>query len=89
LYEIVIFEAAEKFLDSLGDEAWHRCIRLLDILAQDPKVDGRIKVFQPVPPAVFSLYADPEFWILYHIVRNVQVSVLNIDYAGAKVTPWR
>lgn len=42
-----------------------------------------------VPPVGFSLYADSKFWILYHIAQNTIVSVLNIDYADARVTPWR
>jgi len=55
----------------------------------DPRVDGRNKVLVMIPPVGFTCYIDSYYWILYHIVQNEIVSVLNIDVADSKITPWR
>jgi len=88
-YEVRLLEPAETFLRGLEPAERERVGRLLDLLEVDPRIDGRNKILVTIPPVGFSCYVDPEFWILYHIVENDIVSVLNIDYADTKVTPWR
>jgi len=88
-YEVSLQRPAETFLRSLDEHDQAELGRLLEILEIDPKTDGHHKTIFMVPPVGFSLYADSKFWILYHIAQNTIVSVLNIDYADARVTPWR
>ena len=88
-YEVRLLGPAETFLRGLEEDDREHVGRLLDLLEQDPRIDGRNKIIVMIPPVGFSLYADSRFWILYHIVQNTTVSVLNIDRADTKITPWR
>jgi hypothetical protein len=88
-FEVRLLEPAEAFLRALEPERQAAVGRLLDLLEIDPWVDGIHKILVPIPPVSFPCYIGSEYWILYHIVQNTVVSVLNIDFADESVTPWR
>ena len=88
-FEVRLQKPAEDFLRTLRPDQLDRAGRLLDLLEDDPYVDGISKITQLLPPVSLSLLNDGEFWMLYHIVPSNVVSVLNIDFAEEPVTPWR
>jgi hypothetical protein len=62
--------------------------RLLEDLVRDPDVDGFEKTRIVIPPIVLSCYLDQNFWILYQVVEDRLVSVVNINYADESRSPW-
>ena len=40
-----------------------------------------------MPPAIFTLYRNNRFQILYHLVRNTYIQILNIGYASEIIKP--
>jgi len=62
--------------------------RLFSLIQADPAIDNRVKLVLVRPPAVYTVYASPRFWIVYHVVGNV-VSILKVGRAGvSEPTPW-
>ncbi len=54
----------------------------------DPTVDNEYKIALPHPPAVFTVYVTPRFWIVYHVLPD---QVIHIDEHRARIrrpTPW-
>lgn len=62
--------------------------RLLDLLQADPQIDGQQKILVPIPPVSLSCYIDERFWILYTVVDDRIVNVLNIGFSEETITPW-
>ena len=89
LYEPSIFAPAKKFLAQLDPADRQKVGRIIDsILCYDPYIDGRTKIPIVFAPAVFTLYVDGDYWIVYRLVRNVEIHIYNIGTPGQKPT-WR
>ena len=45
--------------------------RIVRIIGLDPSIDGVHKIIAPRPPAIFSVYVSPEFWVYYRVRGNM------------------
>lgn len=76
------------FLRGLGPDDRREIRRLLGIIQADPYVDNRAKIVLPRPPAVFTVYVSPRFWIVYRLVGNSLITVYNVGWASTPPAPW-
>jgi hypothetical protein len=61
---------------------------LLDLLQADPQIDGLLKIRVTIPPVALSCYIDERFWLLYTVVDDRVINVLNIGLSEETITPW-
>jgi hypothetical protein len=88
-YEVRLLRPAETFFRSLAPEDQQHLGTLFSRLEENPQLDGMTKIAVRMPPVELSLYADARSWILYHIVQERIVRVLNADWAEELYTPLR
>lgn len=72
---------AERFIAGLSPEGRRALIRAVNNICLNPWIDNRTKISFPFPPAHFTLYHDSDFWILYHIVGNDELVIMNVGFA--------
>lgn len=78
-YECVLLNAAKKFLDEQvsPDERKH-LVEVLERIRNDPLVDGVVKFYFLAPPAVFTLYKEVGWWIIYYSPRENVLHIINV-----------
>lgn len=63
-------------------------LRLFNIIAMDPSIDGMHKIVFALPPIILSVYvADQRFWIYYRI-SNTTVEIVNVKRRDPIPPPW-
>ena len=73
------YAPAREFYEDEASEAEQEAIdRIVRNICETPGIDYQIKFSFPVPPAIFGLYADAEWWVVYHQRGNFTIGVLNI-----------
>ncbi len=78
-YECILLKTAQKLLDEhvTSDERKH-LIEVLEQIRNGPLVDGITKFYFPAPPAVFTLYKEADWWIIYYSPRDNMLHIINI-----------
>ena len=78
-YECILLKTAQKFLDEhvVPDERKH-IVEVLEQIRSDPLVDGITKYYFLAAPAVFTLYKEADWWIIYYIPRENVLHIINI-----------
>jgi len=67
-YKLSLSKPAADFLRTLDRNDQERVRRLLSLIQADPHIDGVFKHVFPMPPAIYTVYDDPQWWIVYHLV---------------------
>jgi hypothetical protein len=70
--------AREFYEDEASGDEQEAIDRIIRNICDNPGIDHQVKFYFPVPPAVFNLYADGEWWVVYHQRGNLAIGVLNI-----------
>lgn len=91
LFEARLYTSARAFLhDEATEQERQEVGRIIDqLLCYDPWIDNRTKIAFPMPPAILTLYANNDFWILYHIANNTTIRIWNIGRATDRPMPYR
>lgn len=64
-------------------------VRLLGLIQAEPWIDNRAKIALLRPPAVYTVYVSPRFWIVYHMIDSQTINVVNVGRAGiSEPAPW-
>lgn len=78
-YECILLKTALKFLDEqVTPEERKHIVEILEIIRNEPLVDGVTKFYFPAPPAVFTIYKEAEWWIIYYSPRESVLHIVNI-----------
>jgi hypothetical protein len=85
-YECILLKAALRFLDkqTTPHEREH-VIEILDRISNDPLPDGITKFYFLAAPAVFTIYKDAAWWVLYYSPRDNVLHIINIGRLGEPI----
>lgn len=78
-YECILLKTALKFLDeqvTSGERKY--LVEILERIRNDPLVDGVTKFYFQAPPAVFTIYKEAAWWIVYYSPRENVINIINI-----------
>lgn len=82
-------ESVAAWIDELPIEDALEVRRILGLIELDPSVDGINKITVPRPPAIFTCYVTPKFWIFYYLKGNDVAIVHVIERATGYIpVPW-
>lgn len=82
-------ESVAAWIDNLPLADAIEVRRLLGVIEMDPSVDGINKITVPKPPAIFTCYVTPQFWIYYYLKNNDIAVVHLIERARGYIdVPW-
>lgn len=70
--------AVEFYENEATAEEQDEIDRIIQNICENPGIDNQVKFWFPVSPAVFSLYADARYWVVYHQRNNFTIGVLNV-----------
>lgn len=89
-YECILLKTAHKFLDEhvTPDERKH-LVEVLEQIRNDPLVDGVTKFYFPVPPLVFTIYKEVDWWIIYCSPADNVLHIINIGRVTEPVSVRR
>ncbi len=78
-YECILLRTALKFLDEqvTADERKH-LVEILEKIRNAPLVDSINKFYYLAAPAVFTIYKEPKWWIIYYSPRDEVLHIINI-----------
>lgn len=82
LHSVVVYDCAEKFLDRCDNPSRIRLLDACDRIGMDPYIDGVSKFAWPASPAVFRLWSDGEYWIIYRNEPPNTVHIYNMGKEG-------
>jgi hypothetical protein len=78
-YECILLKTARKFLDErVTPEERKHIVEILEKIRDDPLVDGIKKFYFLAAPAVFTIYKEAEWWIIYYSPRENVLHIINI-----------
>ncbi len=60
---------------------------ILDLIADDPYVDGRCKFPFPLRGEAVMLYDSPLFWVAYRIEDQTTIQVMAIGHSRSRSQP--
>jgi hypothetical protein len=87
-YTVFVSAPVFKQLSSFTPDERAEIRRLLRIIQFDPSVDGIHKIIAARPPAIFTAYVSPRFWIFYRVRVNL-ISIDLIERATKRFpVPW-
>ncbi len=79
-YGLSLSEPAAALLRSLSRNDQERVRYLLSLIQTDPHIDGVVKHVFPMPPAIYTIYDHPQWWIVYHLI-GPSIRVVSIQRA--------
>jgi hypothetical protein len=80
-FEVRVTPRVRDLVASLKSDDRSTFDHSLDTLCSNPYLDNVTKFAVPYPPEVLFLYQDDAFRIVYRIVDNVTVDLLNLSWA--------
>ena len=89
MFDVIVHICAERFLDACENTLRARLLDVCDGLGADPFVDGQSKFVWLAPPAVFRLWSDSEYWVIYRLDDSDTVHVYNIGKEGRDEPDFR
>ena len=78
--DVRLLEEATRFIEGLGPTDQNDVLGILAAIAADPDYDGRSKFPFPLPGATLSLFDSPLFWVVYDVVDDRTIQILNIGH---------
>ncbi len=79
VYECILLKTALKFLDEqVTLEERKHLVEVLERIRNEPLVDGVTKFYFQAPPAVFTIYKEVKWWIVYYSPRENVIHIINI-----------
>lgn len=77
-HDCVFLPGARRAYDELAREEREQVDRLVELLCTDPRVDG-VRTFDfPVPPAIFRLFHNGKWAVIYNVTAPFVIQIWTI-----------